>query len=170
LETKNELPPVTDQFQSLVEQKIAAGAAAGSGNSSGKPSISTRYKKSARKKPVRGKTTKKAPPKTAPPPEPEFGPFELTPKPMCMVIAGLIPFQIIAMLTASNKWELNEQEKETLAPYWDDVINKYIPTIAEEYGPEAALIVAMAPLVVVKSGILEQKPEKDLKNDSHGEK
>lgn len=81
-----------------------------------------------------------------------------------MVIAGLIPFQIIAMLTESKKWELTEQEKETLAPYWDDVINKYIPAIAEEYGPEAALIIAMAPLVVIKSGILEPKIEKEGEN------
>ena len=72
-----------------------------------------------------------------------------------MIIAGMIPFSIIAASTGQQQYLLTDTEKQLLAPQWNAVINKYLPEMISEYGPEFALVGTIALLLVQKSGYLE---------------
>lgn len=82
-------------------------------------------------------------------------PFEILDKELLKIVAGMIPFGLIASFTQQKQYELSEHEKAYLAKYWDAVIMKYLPAILDEYGEEVTLMGAIGVLLIQKSGILE---------------
>lgn len=82
-------------------------------------------------------------------------PFEILDKELLKIVAGIIPFGLIASFTQQKQYELSDHEKAYLAKYWDAVIMKYLPAFLDEYGEEVTLIGAIGVLLIQKSGILE---------------
>jgi len=161
---------VTDEFDELV--KVAEGITVSEKDLSGsgveslferkkeafpvkeKKSVSTfrTKKKTARKK--KKPTAKSRAAGSGVIEEPEAKPFEYFDKGLLKIVAGLIPFGILASFLGDSKYELTEQEKSYLARYWDDVFMKYLPDVLAEYGEETILLGAIGLLVIQKSDLL----------------
>lgn len=117
----------------------------------GKSTRSTRRKKYKKRtptrKPVSGEQADETP-----------KPFEVLDRSLCMMIAGLVPFGIVASFMQDSKWLLTDEEKLVLASQWDLVITKYLPDVIEEYGPEFSLVGIIGLYLVQKSGAFDPKP------------
>lgn len=146
---------VGEGFNNLVEQ--AKSEKTDSGQLSEK--VSAPDRKPLRKK--KGTRRKKAVSKE-PVPEPVYIPFSIIDKSLMNIIAGMIPFSILATFTKNDKYLLTFQEKETLALQWDAVAHKYIPDIIESYGCEVTLASTIGLFLVAKSGVFDGA-EKSLK-------
>jgi len=128
--------------------------------------------KSPGKKPQKIPTKRRSAPGKKPPvdkkppaPEPVYTPYQFVDKATCKMIASLIPFSILAVLFQNDAYELNEKEKEQLAPLWDKIADKYIPEMISEFSEEASLGVTISLILVEKSGVIQSliAPEKDEK-------
>ncbi|GAH57567.1 unnamed protein product [marine sediment metagenome] len=72
--------------------------------------------------------------------------------PLCVLIAELIPFTILAILSKNEDFELTEKEKEILAPMWDNVLKKYMPGVTYVFSEESVLISNIVCILIQKSG------------------
>ena len=126
------------------------------------PSRKAKRKYSSR--PKKKPSPKKPPPVSEPISEIPHEKFQIMDKTLCKILATVVPFALIAMLNKSPEWELTEAEKETLAPYWSDLVDKYFPQLEAQYGCEASLGIAVGMIAIQKSKILDPKkpaaPEK----------
>ncbi len=71
---------------------------------------------------------------------------------LCVLIAELIPFTILAILSKNEDFELSEKEKEILAPMWNNVLKKYIPGVNYIFSEESILISNIVFILIQKSG------------------
>ena len=113
-----------------------------------------------KRKPARKSSKKNVAGLTRPEPEPEpYKPYEIFPKEIVMKIAGIVPFDILAMIFNNPDYRLTKSEQASLADQWDLVIWKYAPGLLDQYGPEYLLAGSIALMVVQKSGFLSGKTE-----------
>ena len=95
-------------------------------------------------------------------------PYTYVDESVCKLIAGLIPFGILAVLLKREEYNLTPAEADSLTLEWDRIIAKYLPTWAGAYGPESSLITHISLLLIGKSGILDKPKEENGKTgDSH---
>jgi len=117
---------------------------------------------------------KKAPSRSKKPPEPEapYTPYQLVDKPTCKMVASLVPFSILAVMFQNDAYELNEKEKEQLAPLWDKIADKYIPDMISEFSEEASLGITISLILIEKSGVIQSlmAPEGSDKKESENVK
>lgn len=71
----------------------------------------------------------------------------------CELMANLVPFGIIALVTHNPRWELNDKEAAHLAPAWDRVLSKYVPAVMEKWTAEAELLALVLFALVQRAGI-----------------
>jgi len=76
---------------------------------------------------------------------------EASDKNLYHVIACLIPFTVIALITGNKGYELTQSEKEYLAPLWEDLFLKYLPAMyVFKYDKEITLTTTIIGLVIKK--------------------
>jgi len=93
-------------------------------------------------------------------PEPVV-PFSIYPKEVCKMIAELIPFAIIAILSKDKNFELTNEEKEILAPMWDSILVKRLPLIMGKYAEEGILLSTVFVMLYNKSNLIKSLKEKE---------
>jgi hypothetical protein len=99
--------------------------------------------------------------------ETESTPFQLIDKNTCLLISGLVPFSLLALGLKKPEYELNDEEKESLAPLWDKIIQKYLPIYLSQYAEEVSLGIAISLLLIKKSGVLIPKPKQSESNQGN---
>ena len=104
-------------------------------------------------KPKKGRPKKKEP-------EPVL-PFSQYPKEVCKIIAELIPFVAIASITKDKNYELNDEEKEMLAPMWDLILVKRLPSIVGKYSEEFLLASTVLAIIKNKTDFIKSMEEKE---------
>ncbi len=87
--------------------------------------------------------------------EPELKPFELIDREVVKVVAGVIPFAVIAMLLQDDRYLLNDREKDILAVQWDNLLRKRMPDIFNQFGPECSLGISIAMILIEKAGVFK---------------
>jgi hypothetical protein len=97
--------------------------------------------------------------------ETEIPPFSLIDKNTCLLISGLLPFSLLALGLKKPEYELDDIEKESLAPLWDKVIQKYLPQYLNQYACEVSLGIAISLLLIKKSGVLIPKTKPQPKEE-----
>ena len=107
-----------------------------------------------------GKKKLGRPPKKEPEP-----PFSQYPRELCLMIAELVPFGILAI--KDEHYKLSEQEKEILAPMWDAILVKRLPALVGDYSEECLLASTLFVIINSKSRIIKslEGKENDVENE-----
>jgi len=82
-----------------------------------------------------------------------FVPYAVVPKDLCELIATVVPFMVLSIVIGNKKFKLTPDEAEKLAPYWDRVIQKYLPAALARWKDEAALLTMICITLIGKSPI-----------------
>lgn len=89
------------------------------------------------------------------PEEEGYVPYSILNKNLVKMIAGLVPFAILATYLKDNKYLLTDPEKEFMADQWDIVLSERLPEAMSKYGSEYTLLGSMAVLIISKSGMFD---------------
>lgn len=89
---------------------------------------------------------------------------------LCKFFASVFPFFIIAEFKQNDVYNLTEKEKETLAPLWAEIFNKYLPTAIINYKEEMSLATAIFTILVLKSNVSNLVKDGDKKKTPEKEK
>lgn len=123
-----------------------------------KPTLKKRKRTSRRKKTSR---KIKEPDTTAAPEEEGYVPYSILDKKLVKMVAGLIPFALLATYLKDNRYLLTEAEKDFMADQWDVCISEWLPEVMSKYGSEYTLLGSMAVLIITKSGVFDGKEPVD---------
>lgn len=85
--------------------------------------------------------------------------YSIISKDLCCAFAGIVPFMLLA--SSNENYKLTDSEKESLAPMWDDIFNKYLPGFMVAYQEEFMLSTAIGILLLSKSSFIKSLPKKN---------
>jgi hypothetical protein len=146
--TEQENPKTTEQFDDLVQKTKHAKTPVPSGTVKKTTRSKKRRRAAPKSKELEGEG-EDLPPK----------PFEFFDRELMKMVAGMIPFAVLAWAMKAPEYLLTEAEKDYMAKYWDAVLMKHLPDVLEKYGEESMLFGAIGVLIIQKSEVLKVKTD-----------